>query len=248
MYCTIVHTGCATRYGGSLSCPGTSGISKAVFMNSVSHGKVWTKNVASSSKNSVFSTSWMYGGYLGKRSAPPHPHPSLHLSIFPPFPCPLFPTHFPCQKLSPASVSQETPPHWGIEVFPFPPFPCPLFPTHVPCQKQSVASDSQESPPLLSLCVFPFPPPPFPLFPTHFPYFDYFPAHLSSLMISCCLYKLLRWQIMCELLSEQNSQTISSAEFVSHPPGSCIHFPCKVVSHFLAWVIFEWAPCQSSKQ
>jgi hypothetical protein len=59
-------------------------------------------------------------------------------------------------------------------------FPFPLFPTHVPCQKQSVASDSQESPPLLSLCVFPFPPPPCPLFPTHFPYFDYFPAHLSS--------------------------------------------------------------------
>jgi hypothetical protein len=152
-------------------------------------------------------------------------------------PFPLFPAHFSLpmfpvksshwrlfhKKLLHTEVLRYFPAHLSLPTFSytfslFRLFPCPLFPSHVPCQKQSVASDSQESPPLLSLCVFPFPPPPLPLFPTHFPYFDYFPAHLSSLMISCCLYKILQWQIIVNCLSEQNSQTISYAQFVSHPP------------------------------
>jgi hypothetical protein len=122
------------------------------------------------------------------------------------FPSHLFPAHFslpifPVRSSHWRLFRKKLLDYWGIEVFPCPPFPCPLFPTHVPCQKQSVASDSQESPPLLSLCVFPLPPPPFPLFPTHFPYFDYFPAHLSSSLLWWfhVPYKLLQWQIMCEL-------------------------------------------------
>jgi hypothetical protein len=42
------------------------------------------------------------------------------------------------------------------------------------------------------------------------PIFDYFPAHLLSLMISCCLYKLLQWQIMYELFkwTEQSDHSL----------------------------------------
>jgi hypothetical protein len=48
-FSSLYFEGVSPAMGVSLSCPGTSGIfQKAVFMNSASHGKVWTKNVASS--------------------------------------------------------------------------------------------------------------------------------------------------------------------------------------------------------
>jgi hypothetical protein len=139
-----------------------------------------------------------------------------HECSLPTFSLPTFPFYFPCQKQSLALVLRKLlhtevlryfPSHFSLPTFSytfslFRLFPCPLFPTLVPCQKQSVAPDSPESPPLLSLCVFfpsfslPTVPCPLSLFSIvslpSFPIFDYFPSHLSSLMILCCLYKLLQ--------------------------------------------------------
>jgi hypothetical protein len=52
------------------------GFHRAMFMNSVSHGKVWAKNTASSFYKPCLSKNWMLGGYLCKDlsfSPPPHP-------------------------------------------------------------------------------------------------------------------------------------------------------------------------------
>jgi hypothetical protein len=135
---------------------------------------------------------------------------------FPPFPCPLSLSIFPVKsshwrlflrKLLHTELLRYFPSQFSLPTFSytfslFRLFPCPLFPTLVPCQKQSVASDSPESPPLLSLCVslpsisLPTVPCPLSLFSMvslpSFPIFDYFPAHLSSLIISCFLSKLLQ--------------------------------------------------------
>jgi len=52
------------------------GLHRAMFMNSVSHGKVWTENAASPLKKPCFAKKWMLGGYLSKNlSSPPSPQP-----------------------------------------------------------------------------------------------------------------------------------------------------------------------------
>ena len=54
------------------------GLHRAMFMNSVSHGKAWIKNAASPLKKPCFAKECMFGGYLSKNlSSPPHPPTSL---------------------------------------------------------------------------------------------------------------------------------------------------------------------------
>ncbi len=54
-----------------------------MFMNSVSHGKAWIKNVASPLKKPCFAKECMFGGYLSKNLSFPHPPPHLTPSKLP---------------------------------------------------------------------------------------------------------------------------------------------------------------------
>jgi hypothetical protein len=51
------------------------GLHRAMFMNSVCHGKVWTENAASPLEKPCFAKEWMLGGYLSKNLSPPPPPP-----------------------------------------------------------------------------------------------------------------------------------------------------------------------------
>ena len=60
------------------------GLHRAMFMNSVSHGKVRTENAASPLKKPCFAKECMFGGYLSKNlSFPPPPPPHLSHSKIP---------------------------------------------------------------------------------------------------------------------------------------------------------------------
>jgi hypothetical protein len=65
------------------------GLHRAMFMNSVSHGKAWTKNAASPLNKPCFTKECMLGGYLSKNLPFPPPPTSL-----PPTNCQLGPITF----------------------------------------------------------------------------------------------------------------------------------------------------------
>ncbi len=47
------------------------GLHRALFMNSVSHGKIWTENAASPLNKPCFAKECMLGGYLSRNLSPP---------------------------------------------------------------------------------------------------------------------------------------------------------------------------------
>ncbi len=59
------------------------GFHRAMFMNSVSHGKAWIKNAASPLKKPCFAKECMFGGYLSKNLSSPPPPPHLSPSKLP---------------------------------------------------------------------------------------------------------------------------------------------------------------------
>jgi hypothetical protein len=176
------------------------------------------------------------------------------------FPFHLFPAHFSLsifpvksshwrlfrKKLLHTEVLRYFPAHLLLYIFPISIVSLPTFP--YPCSLSEAVSGVwfTRIPSTAEFVCFPSL-----LLPSHcslptFPIFDYFPAHLSSLMISCCLYKLLQWQIMCELFkwTEQSDYVLCTV---------CVPPPWLLYSLFmqncvllLVWLIFEWAPCQSN--
>ncbi len=57
------------------------GLHRALFMNSVSHGKIWTVNAASPLNKPCFAKEGMFEWYLSKNPPFPPPPPPFHLSL-----------------------------------------------------------------------------------------------------------------------------------------------------------------------
>jgi hypothetical protein len=171
-------------------------------------------------------------------------------------PFPPFPTHFPCQKQSVASVSQETPPllrYWGISLptFSLPTFPYPRFLSEAVSGVWFARISSTAEFASVSLPTFPCPPS-----PIHFPYFDCFPAHFSlpTFPVRSSQWRLIRNNLLhCwvfECFPAHLSLPTSSYTFSLFRLFPCPHFilpplmiPCclyKMLQWRIMYELFKW--------